>query len=77
MEQVQSYPEVILVEGLFDYAAVWQAGFQNVTCSLGAPSQYAPVSATLRRPANRHLAFDADPNDSVQQAAQSLDGQLR
>ena len=52
-EQVQSYPEVILVEGLFDYAAVWQAGFQNVTCSLGCPSQYAPVSATLRRPANR------------------------
>ena len=27
--------EVILVEGLFDYAALRQAGFHNVTCSLG------------------------------------------
>jgi hypothetical protein len=26
---------IILVEGLFDYAALWQAGFHNVTCSLG------------------------------------------
>jgi DNA primase len=33
--QAQSYPEVILVEGLFDYAVLWQAGFRNVTCSLG------------------------------------------
>ncbi|HEY6342572.1 MAG TPA: CHC2 zinc finger domain-containing protein [Bryobacteraceae bacterium] len=34
-EQVRHYPEVILVEGLFDYAVLWQAGFYNVTCSLG------------------------------------------
>jgi len=27
-------PEVILVEGLFDYAVLWQAGFRHVTCSL-------------------------------------------
>ena len=33
--QARSHPEVILVEGLFDYAVLWQAGFQNVTCSLG------------------------------------------
>jgi DNA primase len=26
---------VILVEGLFDYAALWQAGFHHVTCGLG------------------------------------------
>jgi hypothetical protein len=26
---------VILVEGLFDYAVLWQAGFRNVTCALG------------------------------------------
>ena len=37
-DQVQRYPEVILVEGLFDYAALWQAGFHNVTCS------WAPIS---------------------------------
>jgi DNA primase len=34
-EHVRRYPEVILVEGLFDFAVLWQAGFRNVTCSLG------------------------------------------
>ena len=34
-ERVRAYPEVILVEGLFDYASLWEAGFHNVTCSLG------------------------------------------
>ena len=34
-EHVRRYPEVILVEGLFDYAVLWQAGFHNVTCSMG------------------------------------------
>jgi DNA primase len=27
-DQAQQYPEVILVEGLFDYAVLWQAGFR-------------------------------------------------
>jgi hypothetical protein len=35
-KQVRSCPEVILVEGLFDYAVLWQAGFHNVTCSIGS-----------------------------------------
>jgi DNA primase len=34
-EKVRHAPEVILVEGLFDYAVLRQAGFHNVTCSLG------------------------------------------
>src|SRR5262249_47736394 len=34
-DQVQQCPEVILVEGLFDYAVLWQAGLRNVTCSFG------------------------------------------
>ena len=34
-EKVRHCPEVILVEGLFDYAVLRQAGFHNVTCSLG------------------------------------------
>ena len=33
--QVRQYPELILVEGLFDCAVLWEAGFRNVTCSLG------------------------------------------
>ena len=34
-EQVRQGEEIILVEGLFDYAVLWQAGFHNVTCLLG------------------------------------------
>src|ERR1700745_111070 len=34
---VQHCPEVILVEGLFDYAVLWQAGFLPGTLSLGTP----------------------------------------
>ena len=32
-EQVRRCPEVILVEGLFDYAVLWQAAFRKVTLS--------------------------------------------
>jgi len=34
-EKVRHCSEIILVEGLFDYAVLRQAGFENVTCSLG------------------------------------------
>jgi DNA primase len=76
-ERVQSYPEVILVEGLFDYAAVWQAGFQNVTCSLGAHLNTRRFRQLCDATRTVYLAFDADPNGSGQQAAQSLAGRLR
>jgi 5S rRNA maturation endonuclease (ribonuclease M5) len=75
-ERVQSYPEVILVEGLFDYAAVWQAGFQNVTCSLGAHLNTRQFRQLCDAPRTVYLAFDADTNGSGQQAAQSLAGRL-
>ena len=76
-EQVQSYPEVILVEGLFDYAAVWQAGFQNVTCSLGAHLNTRQFRQLCGAQRTVFIAFDADTNGSGQQAAQSLAGRLR
>src|SRR5580658_624127 len=76
-ERVQSYPEVILVEGLFDYAAVWQAGFQNVTCSLGAHLNTRQFRQLCDVPRTVYLAFDDDTNGSGQQAAQSLAGRLR
>jgi hypothetical protein len=58
--QAQSYPEVILVEGLFDYAVLWQAGFHNVTCSLGThlnARQFGQLSSAAR---TVYVAFDAD-----------------
>ena len=63
-EQAQSYPEVILVEGLFDYAALWEAGFQNVTCSLGTHLNRRQFRQLCDRPRTVYLTFDADSNGS-------------
>jgi DNA primase len=76
-EQVRRYPEVILVEGLFDYAVLWQAGFRNVTCSMGNHLNGRQYRQLCDRPRTVYLAFDADPNGSGQQAAHSLAGRLR
>ena len=71
-EHARRYPEVILVEGLFDYAALWQAGFHNVTCSLGTHLNARQFRQLCDNPRTVHLAFDADRNGSGQNAAQSL-----
>jgi len=71
-EQVQQCAEIILVEGLFDYAALWQAGFHNVTCSMGTHLNLRQFRQLCDRPRTVYLAFDADTNGSGQQAAQSL-----
>jgi DNA primase len=76
-KQAQSYPEVILVEGLFDYAVLWQAGFYNVTCSLGTHLNARQFRQLCDGPRTVYLAFDADPNGSGQQAAQDLSRRLR
>jgi DNA primase len=34
-EKVRNCRRIVLVEGLFDWAALWQAGFHNVACSMG------------------------------------------
>ena len=75
--QVQSYPEVILVEGLFDYAVLWEAGFQNVTCSLGTHLNARQFRQLCDSHRTVYLTFDADPNGSGQQAAQCLAKRLR
>ena len=71
-DQARLYPEVILVEGLFDYAALWQAGFHNVTCSMGTNLNARQFRQLCDGPRTVYLAFDADRNGSGQQAAQSL-----
>jgi DNA primase len=76
-EQVWRYPEVILVEGLFDYAVLWQAGFHNVTCSMGSHLNLHQYQQLCDRPRTVYLGFDADTNGSGQQAAQSLACRLR
>jgi DNA primase len=73
----QSYAEVILVEGLFDYAALWEAGFRNVTCSLGTHLNARQFRQLCDGSRTVYLTFDADSNGSGQQAAQCLSRSLR
>jgi DNA primase len=76
-EQVQQCPEVILVEGLFDYAVLWQARFHHVTCSFGTHLSTFQVQQLCDRPRTVYLAFDVDANGSGQQASQQLAQRLR
>jgi DNA primase catalytic core len=76
-EQVQHYPEVILVEGLFDYAVLWQAGFRHVTCAFGTHLNACQFQQLCDRPRTVYLTFDVDANGSGQQASQRLARRLR
>jgi len=76
-DQVRQYPEVILVEGLFDYAVLRQAGFRYVTCSMGTHLNACQFRQLCNRSRTVYLTFDADANGSGQQASQWLAYRLR
>jgi DNA primase len=76
-EQVRQCPEVILVEGLFDYAVLWQAGFRNVTCSLGTSLNASQFRQLCDRRRTVYLTFDADANGSGQKASERLAHRLQ
>jgi DNA primase len=72
-ESVRRFPAVILVEGLFDLAVLWQAGFRNTTCALGThltPEQFQQL--TDRPDRSIYIVFDRDENRAGQQASQQL-----
>ena len=71
-EKVRHCPEVIVVEGLFDYAVLRQAGFRNVTCSLGTHLNVDQFLQLCDGSGTVYLAFDVDANQSGQQAAEQL-----
>lgn len=75
-EKVRRCSDVILVEGLFDYAALRQAGFSNVTCSLGTHLNADQFHQLCDGPRTIYIAFDDDANQSGQQAAEQLAHQL-
>jgi DNA primase len=75
--QVRQYPEVILVEGLFDYAVLWEAGFHNATCSLGTHLNARQFRQLCDAPRTVYITFDTDVNGSGQHAAQDLLRRLR
>jgi DNA primase len=68
----------VLVEGLFDWATLWQAGFHNVTCSLGTglnATQFQQLCDGAARTV--YVAFDCDANSSGQRAAHQITQRLR
>ena len=71
-ESVRQFPAVILVEGLFDLAVLWQAGFRHVTCSFGTHLSVDQFQQLCDRPRTVYLSFDVDTNGSGQQASQQL-----
>ena len=71
-ESVRQFPAVILVEGMFDLAVLWQAGFRHVTCSLGTHLNAEQFQQLCDRPRIVYLTFDVDGNGSGQQASHQL-----
>ena len=70
---VRQFRNVILVEGLFDLAVLWQAGFRNTTCAIGThltPTQLAQLRENPDRCV--YIAFDQDENQAGQKAADAL-----
>jgi DNA primase len=71
-EKVRHLSAVIVVEGLFDYAALRQAGFFNVACSLGTHLNTDQFRQLCDGRRTVYLVFDTDQNQSGQQAAEQL-----
>jgi len=72
-ETVSAYSSIILVEGLFDLASLWQAGFRNTTCAIGTHLTPAQCSQLCDQPGRCvYIAFDQDPNHAGQRASRLL-----
>ena len=76
--QARSAPAPIVVEGLFDLASLWQAGFSNAVALLGSHfngQQRAQLSDGRSRTV--YLCLDTDENGSGQGAARLWCDRLR
>jgi DNA primase len=76
-EFVRDFAELIIVEGPFDVAVLWQAGFRNATCAFGTHLTTAQMAQLSDRQRQVFLAFDADSNGAGQQAAHVLAQRLQ
>jgi DNA primase len=77
-ESVSDFSTVILVEGLFDLAVLWQAGFRNTTCAIGTQLTPAQLAQLADQPGRSvYTAFDQDDNQAGQQAAHQLARRLQ
>ena len=72
-ESVRTSSKVLLVEGLFDLAVLWQFGFRNTTCAIGTHLTPAQLSQLCDQPGRCvYIAFDQDANQAGQQASRLL-----
>jgi DNA primase len=77
-ESVRRFSTVILVEGLFDLAVLWQAGFRNTTCAIGTQLTPAQLAQFAEQPGRSvYIAFDQDDNQAGQKAALQLAQRLQ
>jgi DNA primase len=73
-----AFPRLIVVEGLFDVAALWQAGFSHTVAALGSHLNNLQLTQLCRREERViYICFDADRNGSGPRAARRLSVQLR
>jgi len=73
-----AFLRVIVVEGLFDVAALWQAGFPDAVAALGSHLNNCQLSELCQTSRCAiYICFDADRNGSGQRAARGLSIQLR
>jgi DNA primase len=74
---VSRFSTVILVEGLFDLAVLWQAGFRNTTCAIGTQLTPAQLAQLADEPGRSvYITFDQDENQAGQKAAHWLPQRL-
>jgi len=77
-ESVRRFSTVILVEGLFDLAVLWQAGFPYTTCAFGTHLTPARFSQLCDRSGRQlYIAFDRDADHAGRQAAATLAQRLQ
>jgi DNA primase catalytic core len=77
-ESGRQFSAVILVEGLFDLAVLWQAGFRNTTCAFGTHLTFPQLRLLSDPPGRRvYLVFDQDENQAGQQASLALARRLQ
>lgn len=75
---VRQHDTIILVEGLFDLAVLWQAGFRNATCAIGTHLTPAQWTQLTEQPSRLlYIVFDQDENHAGTQAARDIAKRLQ
>jgi DNA primase len=73
--RLQAARDIILVEGFFDVAALWQAGFVHATCGGGTHLNHTQFQQLITGARTLWIAFDGDA--AGQQAALRLSARLQ